>query len=100
MSKTHKENTEMKIRKRDGSTALFDREKIENAVLKALKVTAEGGESEARKVATAVVGDVRKEVKKDENYIPTVEEIQDLVEKELILHKFANTAKSYILYRE
>ncbi|MFA5737148.1 MAG: ATP cone domain-containing protein [Candidatus Paceibacterota bacterium] len=90
-----------KIKKRDGTIVLFDEKKITNAVLKAMKAVKEGGEKEAGEIATAVtifVSKIKKERGKD--YIPTVEEVQDLVEKELILQKFPSTAKAYILYRE
>ncbi len=90
-----------KIKKRDGTIVLFDEKKLTNAVLKAMKAVKEGGEKEAGEIATAVtifVSKIKKERGKD--YIPTVEEVQDLVEKELILQKFPSTAKAYILYRE
>ncbi|HPI24449.1 MAG TPA: ATP cone domain-containing protein [Candidatus Paceibacterota bacterium] len=89
------------VKKRDGTVVPFDESKITNAVLKAMKAVAEGGEKEATKVAAAVttlISNTKKEQGKD--YLPTVEEIQDLVEKELILQKYSSTAKAYILYRE
>ncbi|MEX0918889.1 MAG: ATP cone domain-containing protein [Candidatus Paceibacterota bacterium] len=89
------------IRKRDGSLVDFDLAKIRQAILKAFKATGEGGEKEADTVALAVSRAIENGMRQlDKSYIPNVEEIQDMVEKELILHKFANTAKSYILYRE
>ena len=36
---------------------------------------------------------------KDEDYIPTVEEVQDIVEEELMSSTFHDVAKAYILYR-
>ena len=87
------------VKKRDGTVVPFDESKITNAVLKAMKAVAEGGEKEATKVAvTTLISNTKKEQGKD--YLPTVEEIQDLVEKELILQKYSSTAKAYILYRE
>lgn len=91
----------MEVKKRDGTLVPFDESKITQAVLKAMKAVGEGGEKEAAKVALAVTGLIsgtKKEQGKD--YTPTVEEIQDLVEKELILQKYPSTAKAYILYRE
>lgn len=89
------------VRKRDGSVVDFDLSKIQNAIFKALKATGEGTDKEANKVAVAVSKDlVELAGKHGGDYVPTVEEVQDLVEKELILHKFAATAKAYILYRE
>lgn len=89
------------IKKRDGVIVPFDETKITNAVLKAMKAVGDGGETEAAKVSraiTALLVGLKKE--KGKSYLPTVEEIQDLVEKELILQKFTAAAKAYILYRE
>lgn len=89
------------IKKRDGEVVPFDETKINSAVLKAMKAIGEGGEGEASRVAKAVTSllvGIKKG--KGRDYLPSVEEIQDLVEKELILQKFSATAKAYILYRE
>lgn len=89
------------IKKRDGSTVAFDTEKIAKAVWKAMKVSGEGSEKEAMEVAKSVHLELDKQCDNNrEDCVPTVEEIQDLVEKQLIVHQFATTAKSYILYRE
>jgi len=87
-----------KIRKRDGRTVDFDQEKITEAIFKALTATNRGGQRIAKRLSDRVVVLLNKRYKKD--YIPTVEEIQDLVEEVLILNDFAETAKAYILYRE
>jgi hypothetical protein len=47
-----------------------------------------------------VFADLVRIVKKHKNFVPTVEGIQDSVEKELILSEYVKTAKSYILYRD
>ncbi len=89
------------VRKRDGSIVAFDESRIVNAVLKAMRASAEGGEPEAGVVAKAVVKDLQALAKsKGNDFIPTVEGVQDLVEKQLILNNFVKTSKAYILYRE
>ena len=89
-----------KLKKRDGEIVKFDIERISTAVGKAMKVSGEGNEIEANKIAEKVVLHLYKTNIKNQHYVPTVEEIQDAVERELIWADFADTAKAYILYRE
>jgi ribonucleoside-triphosphate reductase len=89
-----------KIKKRDGSIAPFDITHISGAIQKAMKETGEGDEFEAYRIAEKVVQELYKIHLKEKGYIPEVEEIQDVVERELIWEDFAATAKAYILYRE
>lgn len=86
------------IKKRDGRIVDFDQEKITDAVFKALTSTNEGGRRIARRISDKVVLFLNRRYKKD--HIPTVEEIQDIVEEVLILEGYTETARSYILYRE
>ena len=65
-----------------------------------MKVTGEGNEFDAHRIAEKVVPHLYKSNIKDSLYTPLVEEIQDTVERELIWEDFADTAKAYILYRE
>ncbi|HSE34761.1 MAG TPA: ATP cone domain-containing protein, partial [Candidatus Paceibacterota bacterium] len=91
------------VRKRDGTIAPFDRSHIESAITKAMIATGEGSGDDALRVADGVVQAIAAEThkhKKDDGYVPTVEEVQDAVESELIYQDFAKTAKAYILYRE
>ncbi len=60
----------------------------------------EGSLEEAELVATKVFADLVRITKKYPNFVPTVEGIQDSVEKELILSEYVKTAKEYILYRQ
>lgn len=85
------------IIKRDGTVVEFDSSKIDAAIYKALKATGEWKKGLSKKVGDSVVDDIKR-IYGDEG-VPTVEEIQDLVEKQLILHKLSKTAKAYILYR-
>jgi uridine kinase len=85
------------IVKRDGRIVPFDNEKIVFAILQA--AVAVGGRD--RKTAEAVTADVVKLLAKRDysGSFPTVEEVQDLVEKCLIERGHARTAKAYIVYR-
>jgi len=89
-----------KIQKRDGSTVSFDFNKIVQAIYKGMLTTGEGSEEEARMVGHKVMAGVVKIAKKYKNFLPTVEGIQDEVERELILSDYVITAKHYILYRD
>tara|TARA_B100002003_G_C14157437_1_gene557705 strand:- start:11472 stop:13877 length:2406 start_codon:yes stop_codon:yes gene_type:complete len=95
-----KYNLVKKIQKRNGEIVPFDIEKIKTAAYKAMLAVAEGGEEEAWVIADRVYSDLVKITKTYKNFIPTVEGIQDEVEKELILGNYVHTAKSYILYRQ
>jgi ribonucleoside-diphosphate reductase alpha chain len=88
------------IQKRDGSTVPFDIQKIGDAIYKAMLATGEGSPKEAMVVANKVYADVLRITKKYKNFVPTVEGIQDTVEKKLIQSENVKTAKAYILYRE
>lgn len=83
-----------KIEKRDGSIVDFNKDKITNAILKAMKSVDMVDEKEASNVATQVV----KEVNKANKPIPGVEDIQDIVEEKL-MKKLPKVAKEYITYR-
>jgi ribonucleoside-diphosphate reductase alpha chain len=86
-----------KIRKRDGRVVDFDIEKITNAIFKAAQAV--GGENRelAETLAQRVVDELIK--RHGDTGIPSVEEVQDIVETVLIRSGHAKTAKAYILYR-
>ncbi len=88
------------VRKRDGSEEPFDLERVANAIYKAMISANEGSDVEASMVANKVFADLIRITRKHKNFLPTVEGIQDTVEKELILSEYVNTAKHYIIYRE
>ncbi len=88
-----------KIQKRNGKVAQFDQEKITEAIWKAAQSVG-GTDRELAKQISNQVAAVLEVFFKGENEIPTVEQIQDLVEKILIEGGHAKTAKAYILYRE
>ena len=87
-----------KIVKRDGSVVPFKRQKIAEAVYKAFKETDEGGMKEADKVALQASRMLNKNYKP--GYIPHIEDVQDMVERVLMVLDFDETAKAYILYRD
>ncbi len=86
-----------KIRKRDGRIVDFDKNKIVNVVWKAAKAVGGRDRKRAERLAEEIVNVVNARFKKK---IPTVEDVQDIVEKVLIEEGHAKTAKAYILYRE
>lgn len=84
------------IIKRDGRKVPFNIEKIANAVFKAAQSCGGSDFNEAMDVAVKTCELYEKEYG---NEVPTVEKIQDIVEKVLIENGHAKTAKAYILYR-
>jgi len=87
-----------KVRKRDGRVVDFEPGKIANAIHKALNAT----NTPDGKLAASLAEEVTKRLdeKAKENPLPSVEEIQDVVERVLIDKDLPEVAKAYILYRE
>ncbi len=84
------------IIKRDGRTVPFNHDKIADAIFKAAQSV--GGKD--RKQAELLAQKVAEALEKNfPSKTPTVENVQDLVEKILIESGHARTAKAYILYR-
>ncbi|MBD3360909.1 hypothetical protein GF366_03855 [Candidatus Peregrinibacteria bacterium] len=88
-----------KIKKRNGDIVTFDQAKITEAIWRAAKSVG-GTDKELAKQISNQVAAVLEVFYKDETQTPTVEQIQDLVEKILIEGGHAKTAKAYILYRQ
>ena len=86
------------VRKRDGRLEPFDQERITNAIWKAAKAVGGRDRELAKRLSDEVMAQLK--VRFGEDGVPTVEEIQDLVEKTLIEDGRARTAKAYILYRK
>lgn len=82
--------------KRDKSVVPFAQSKITNAIFKAGKATGEFGAEVAQRLSDEVVKILEQ---KFESELPSVEQIQDIVETVLIKENWAKTAKAYILYR-
>lgn len=93
---------QQKVIKRDGEIVEFNSAKITNAIQKASSVTKEFDEVTARRLTKNVIKIVNDFVKEKQSNLeaPTIEEIQDIVEKVLLTSDYKQTAKSYILYRE
>lgn len=85
------------IRKRDGRLVAFQPEKIAIAIAKAGKATGEFGDSEAQELADLVMERAPKMIRRR---IPTVEELQDVVEEVLLNSEYRATSKAYIIYRQ
>ncbi|MEW6603221.1 MAG: adenosylcobalamin-dependent ribonucleoside-diphosphate reductase [Thermoproteota archaeon] len=84
------------IRKRDGRIVNFEQSKISNAIYKALVATGKPDYPLAERLAAKVV---QKMVQGEKTVVPSVEDVQDMVESILIEEGLSETAKSYILYR-
>ncbi|MGD8452805.1 MAG: ribonucleoside triphosphate reductase [Phycisphaerae bacterium] len=85
------------IRKRDGRVTPFNARKITDAVQRAGGATGEFDEATARRLTLRILSLAQATLG---NGIPTVEQIQDIVEHVLLESPFKRTAKAYILYRD
>ncbi|RJS74213.1 ribonucleoside triphosphate reductase [Candidatus Bathyarchaeota archaeon] len=86
------------VRKRDGQLEKFDSNRITTAIWKAARAVGGKDKEQAKRLSDQVVEKLKRRF--GEEGVPTVEEIQDLVEKVLIENGHARTAKAYILYRK
>jgi ribonucleoside-diphosphate reductase alpha chain len=96
-----RENLITQIRKRDGRIVDFGKSKISNAIYKALVAT---GKPDYHLAETLMDKVIEKMVQHgytstEISAIPSVEDVQDIVESILIEEGLSDTAKSYILYR-
>lgn len=81
------------IKKRDGRIEEFKQEKIVKAINKSFRsIGFKISDDELNNIANKAISNITEEV-------PTVEEVQDLVEKALMELNYYDCAKSYILYR-
>ena len=87
------------IIKRDFSTKPFSLDKITGAIHKAMNAVGNGTQENAQDVALSVYQKLIGRKDNDQTYVPTIEEVQDIVENELMESKFKEVAKAYILYR-
>lgn len=85
------------VTKRDGRVVPFDPERIRVAIGKSVAESKEFGEVEVNRLAEIVVNIL---IKANGRHIPSVEEVQDVVEQVLMAGGHYETAKRYILYRE
>lgn len=88
------------IIKRDYETTPFVLNKISNAVEKAMISVGNGTKEDAKLISANVLETLLERKGRDHKYLPTVEEVQDLVELKLMNSTFQDVAKAYILYRD
>jgi len=86
------------IRKRDGRLQDFQANRITEAIFKAFEAVGDPDHSKASEVCRRVVSVLSIFYRGDR--IPTVEEVQDLVEHKLIEMGYTEAGKAYILYRD
>jgi len=85
-----------KIKKRDGKIVDFEPERITNAIYKAGAATGEFDKKIAEMLASKAINLAHKITNVE---IPSVEEIQDIVEETLMDSPYHKTAKAYAIYR-
>jgi anaerobic ribonucleoside-triphosphate reductase len=86
-----------KIKKRDGRVVAFHERKIMSAIERAGLETGEFAEVEASRLTKKVIARAEKEIAVK---VPSVEQIQDIVEEVLLDSRYKTTAKAYIIYRD
>ncbi|MCL2038540.1 anaerobic ribonucleoside triphosphate reductase [Candidatus Saccharibacteria bacterium] len=85
------------IRKRDGKVVKFNPDKVVGAIAKAAAVTEEFDLKKAEELGAKVLEKAKSTITEK---IPSVEQLQDLVEEVLLESKFKKTAKEYITFRQ
>ena len=88
-------NKQLNIIKRDGSVVEFDKTKIENAILKAMKY---GSGIYEEEMAKEIADEIELSFNQTKD-VATVNKVEDMVYKNLINHKHELTAKAYEGYR-
>ena len=86
----------MKVIKRSGEEVVFDISKIENAIRKASNATPN---MQMHELEVQAIAHIVAEKCEDFSRSPSVEEIQDLVENEIMRHGYFAVAHNYITYR-
>lgn len=87
------------IIKRDFTKKSFYLDKISEAIFKAMQAVGHGTFNNAQNIALSVYNVLLERKEYDKDYIPTIEEVQDIVETKLMESEFHEAAKAYILYR-
>lgn len=87
-----------RIVKRDGTQVIFNSEKIMSAIRRAGEATGEFDDDESALLTNQVTKVLRHRFSK--GVLPTIEQIQDVVEQVLISANYYKTARAYIVYRE
>lgn len=90
-----------KVRRRDGEIIPFDRKRIEHAIELACDAIGSTDKAFIPTVTDAVIADLDRVFGEIfVNRLPTVEDVQDIVERELVKANHFELAKAYILYRQ
>jgi uridine kinase len=84
--------------KRTGAVVPFNKDRITNAIYRAAVAVGGRDRSTAEMLSDQVVAMLAERT--PHGHVPTIEEIQDVVEKVLIENGHARTAKAFILYRD
>ncbi len=87
----------LQVKKRDGRIVDFEKEKVALAIWKAAESVGGKDKSKSEELANKVAEQVEKEFS---GKIPSVEDVQNIIEKILINEGHATVAKAYILYRQ
>ncbi len=98
MDNSQIESTINEIRKRNGTVTVFNKDKISNAIFKALEATSKSDRGLAEQLTDNVINKLV-EQGFTSSKAPTVEDIQDIVESTLIDSGNSDIAKAYIVYR-
>ncbi|MEI6892671.1 MAG: ATP cone domain-containing protein [Pontiella sp.] len=86
------------IIKRDGQLVMYDRPRIANAIFKAAAASSGGfGFDEAERLS---IGVEKRTIESYATQIPTVEDLQDIVESVLMEEGHIKVARAYIIYRQ
>ena len=88
------------IIKRDSESTIFELDKITKAIEKAMLSVNHGTINDAIAITNIVNGTLLERKLNEPNYVPTVEQVQDIVEYKLMDSPFHDVAKAYILYRD
>ncbi|MDO8467928.1 MAG: ribonucleoside-diphosphate reductase subunit alpha [Nanoarchaeota archaeon] len=92
------ETISLMIVKRNGDVVGFESEKIKNAIMKAVRATDNKIEEE---LMDKLIFDIQQEIEaRFIDFYPNVENVQDIVEKNLVKNGLYEISKAYILYRE
>lgn len=90
-------STVSEVRRLDGSREPFEPRKIEDGIRRALKASGIVGEDLASDLSRRVVKEVNETFK---NEVPSLEDIQDLVQKVLSKEGYPDAARTYLLFQE
>lgn len=98
MKKSQLSNSIVQVRKRNGKITNFNKNKISNAIYKALVATSKADRALADELTNGVINKLHQQGFSNLKS-PSVEDVQDMVESILIDQGYSDIAKAYILYR-